>query len=80
MCSLFSFTYLFYSAFKEAEREDVLALDFSAHANVALACASDLAWPKSPPSLKVAFLQFLNPSSDVNTVSPEKGRLKCQQA
>lgn len=58
----------------------MLALDFSANANVALAYASGLVWPISPPSLKVAFLQFLNPSSDVNSVSSEKGRLKYQQA
>lgn len=82
MHSLFSFTNLLYSAFKEAEREDVLAVEFSysAHTNIALVCASDLAWPTSPPSLKAAFFQFFNPSSDVNTVSPEEGRLKCRQA
>ena len=80
--SLFSFTNSLYSAFKEAETENVLAVDFSfsAHATITLVCASDLAWPKSPPSLKVAFFQFLNPSSDVNTESPEEGRLKCRQA
>ena len=53
MYSLISLTNFPYSSFKEAEREDVSAVDFSysVHVNIALVCASDIAWPTRPPSL-----------------------------
>lgn len=56
------------------------ALSLSLQVIIACLCRSDFECTANPPSLYIAFFQFLNPPGESKTVSWLLGELKCLQA